>query len=205
MVRRDDPTMPTHKTLAVFALAAVNLAMSRRAEALNHVGIEGGVSQRTVGWVEPVLTGWALGVYAETDLSPLFRLGPYYLHYELPSNDRFIYFPDEAGHFRSGALNALGLRLRFMLPVPGPFMPYAFAGLGNTWLIYRLSATHKTTGHFVEAPIGIGVALRVIDAVFISLDAAYRPAIAFGGEEFSGDGAQASFGSSFLLAGSFTF
>lgn len=163
------------------------------------MGLEGCVSQRTVGWVEPILTGWAVGVHAEANLGPLVRIGPYYLHYDLPSNDRYIYFPDGPGAFSGGSLHALGARVLFVLPIAGDIKPYAFAGLGNTWLTYHLSPTHKTTGFFVEAPLGIGVTYDVVERFSISLDGAFRPAIFWGGEEFDGDGAKPFTGTSLLL------
>ncbi|HEX9294341.1 MAG TPA: hypothetical protein VF881_00850, partial [Polyangiaceae bacterium] len=124
--------------LAGAAIGAAFFAMAQRAEALPNVGAEIGVSQRAVDWVEPLLAGFAFGLHAEMDLGPLVRLGPYYLHYELPSDDRYIYFPEEGAWFASGTFNTVGLRSRFFLPLAGSLKPYLVAGFGYTWLRYQL-------------------------------------------------------------------
>jgi len=68
--------------------------------------------------------GW--GAHAELAMLPLLKLGPYYLHYELPGADLSSSTTEDA------AFNVLGLRARILLPIPGSnIRPYGFVGLGS--------------------------------------------------------------------------
>ena len=160
--------------MASFALAM--LAFSHRADAFVNVGAEAGIIKRSANSPNNLKLGFGYGLHGEVDLLPLLKIGPYYLHYELPSDDRPL--PGA----RDAAFNTLGLRARVMLPVPGNYKPYAFAGLGYTWVNY--STPTDALGHFWEVPIGVGVAYEVIPLLQISLDVAYRPGMSFGGTAF---------------------
>jgi opacity protein-like surface antigen len=108
-------------------------------------------------------------------------VGPYYLHYELSSGDRPLAGAADA------VFNTLGLRARLMLPIPGSIKPYGYVGAGYTWVNYGLALGDRG-GHFVEIPIGIGLAYQVLEVFQLSLDVAYRPGSAFGGSAFDSVG-----------------
>jgi hypothetical protein len=129
---------------------------------------------------------------------PLLKLGPYYLHYELGSADK------PAVGAADAAFNVLGLRARFMLPIPGSYKPYAYAGLGYTWVNYTLvtpspGQAEGVGGHFFETPLGVGIAYEVVEIFQLSLDAAYRPAFGFGGDAYGTGSSGPSSGWSVLL------
>jgi hypothetical protein len=127
--------------------------------------------------------GFGIGVHGELSLIPLINVGPYYLHYELSSADRPALGAADA------VFNALGLRARSILPVPGSFKPYGYVGIGYVWASYS-PALGNRTGHLIEIPIGVGVAFEKILELFqITADVAYRPAFGFGGDAFNGIGA----------------
>jgi hypothetical protein len=156
--------------------------MPRRAEALINAGAEGGIVKRSADSPSNLKLGLGYGVHGEVDLIPLIKLGPYYMHYELTAADR----PSPGA--ADAVFNTLGLRARVTLPIPGSYKPYAYAGAGYTWVNYS-PAVGDRSGHFFELPIGVGIAYEVIAIFQLSLDAAYRPGVAFGGDAFSGIGA----------------
>jgi opacity protein-like surface antigen len=168
----------------VFALAL--LFVPKRAEALINVGAEGGLVKRTADSPNNLKLGLGYGAHGEVDLLPLVKLGPYYLHYELSSAD------SPALGSADAVFNTLGLRARLMLPVPGSYKPYAYAGIGYDWVDYTFvssigpSSAGPVSGHFFETPLGVGIAYEVIEIFQLSLDAAYRPAFSFGGDAYGG-------------------
>jgi len=165
----------------VFALAL--LFVPKRAEALINVGAEGGLVKRTADSPNNLKLGLGYGAHGEVDLLPLIKFGPYYLHYELSSAD------SPALGSADAVFNTLGLRARLMLPIPGSYKPYAFAGVGYAWASYTLSfgsfTSPAASGHFFETPLGAGIAYEVVEIFQLSLDAAYRPAFGFGGDAFN--------------------
>jgi hypothetical protein len=188
----------------VVALACSTLAP--RARALGSAGIDAGIAQRATDYNNNLPAVAAFGAHAEVDLGPLFRLGPYFLHYELPSNHNiYIYLPTdkEYVYYEKGTFNSFGLRARFILPVPGPIKPHASVGLGKTWYTHHLGNVFQVSHAFLEIPVGIGASYEVMDRLSVSLDAAYRPAVLFVGSD--DDGHQASTGTSFLLGASLAF
>jgi hypothetical protein len=159
-------------TFSVFFLPA-------RADAFINAGAEGGIVKRSADSPNNLKLGLGYGLHGEIDLLPLLKLGPYYLHYELSSADR------PAPGSADAVFNTLGLRARVTLPIPGSYKPYVYAGAGYTWVTYS-PALGDRTGHFFETPIGAGLAYEVIEIFQLSLDVAYRPGVAFGGDAFSG-------------------
>src|SRR5690349_14684753 len=122
--------------IALFvALALAASLASRRAEAMINVGAEGGLVKRTADDPGNLKLGFGYGLHGELDLIPLLKVGPYYLHYELSSDSPFSF---------DAAFNTLGLRGRFFLPIPGSYKPYAFAGLGYSWVSYSYAAFPST-------------------------------------------------------------
>jgi hypothetical protein len=176
------------------AVAAASLAMTHHAGALGNVGAEAGISQRAVDYTDHLNTGFAFGLHAELDAAPWFKVGPYYLHYELPSSS-----PSLEPRFLGGAYNVLGIRGSFVVPVSDKLELQFHAGFGRTWLIDHWTTVARETGDFIELPIGIGVSYEVIERLWISFDAAYRRAVLFGGDAFNDDGYHASTGLSFLI------
>jgi opacity protein-like surface antigen len=160
----------------VFALLA-----PRRVEAFINVGAEGGLVKRSADSPNNLKLGLGYGLHGEIDMIPLLKVGPYYLHSELSSAD------SPAPGATDAAFNTLGLRARFLLPIPGSYKPYAYAGLGYTWVNYTPvvpSPFSAQSGHFFETPLGVGIAYEVIAFLQLSLDAAYRPGFSFGGDAF---------------------
>jgi opacity protein-like surface antigen len=155
------------------------LFVPSKAEALINAGVEGGIVKRYADSPNDLKLGFAYGVYGEVDLLPVLKLGPYYLHYELSSADR------PAPGAADAVFNTLGLRARVMLPLPGSFKPYAYAGAGHIWANYS-PVTGDRMGHLLEIPIGLGAAYEVVEIFQVSLDAAYRPAVDLGGDAFNG-------------------
>jgi hypothetical protein len=171
--------------LPCIALVLAYLLVPSAAQAMINVGAEGGIVKRTADSPYNLKLGLGYGAHGELDMLPLLKLGPYYLHYELGSADK------PAVGSADAAFNVLGLRARFTLPIPGSYKPYAYAGLGYTWVNYTLVApaagqSESVGGHFFETPLGVGIAYEVIEIFQISLDAAYRPAFGFGGDAYGG-------------------
>src|SRR5258706_3571823 len=161
---------------AILVLALVG--MPRRAKAFINVGAEGGIVKRTADAPNNLKAGIGYGLHAELDMLPLIKVGPYYLHYELSSADAL---PGAA----DAVFNTFGLRARLMLPIPGSIKPYGYAGIGYTAVNYSPGLGDRR-GRFFETPLGAGLAYEVLPIFQLSLDAAYRPAFAFGGDAFDG-------------------
>jgi hypothetical protein len=186
---------------AAFAVLAAIFATSVRANALGSVGVEAGIVQRRVTWVWPdsLRTGFGFGAHADLDLGSLFKLGPYYLHSRVGEHPETRIQTDQGdGWFAGATFNGVGLRTRFILPIPGSFKPYAQAGLGYTWVTYNYGTLGDRSGAFFEAPIGIGLAYELNQLVSFSFDASYRHGFWHHGRAY-GDGGQGSTGTSFLL------
>jgi hypothetical protein len=168
---------PVVRVVCPLLLALAVLAIPKRAHALINAGAEAGVIKRSADSPNNLKLGLGYGVHGELDLIPLLKLGPYYLHYELASADTGQPGASDA------VFNTLGLRARFMLPIPGSYKPYAYVGAGYTWAAYSPLSGDKD-GHFFETPIGVGVAYEVVEIFQLSVDAAYRPGTGFGGTAF---------------------
>jgi len=173
LVRRS-PFFARALALSFFALVA--LAIPRRAHALINIGPEGGLVKRTADSPGNLKLGFGYGAHAELDMVPLLKVGPYYLHSALSAAE------DPTGD-GTGTFNTLGLRARLLLPIPGSMKPYAFVGAGYTWVNYS-AGPFESKGHFLETPTGVGVANEVAEIFHLSLDFAYRPGLAFGGDAY---------------------
>jgi hypothetical protein len=165
------------RLLAFGFVALVALAIPRSAHALVNVGAEGGLVKRSADSPNNLKLGLGYGAHAELDLLPLLKLGPYYLHYALSSADA------PAVGAADATFNTVGLRARLILPIPGTIKPYGYVGAGYTWDSYALTGGDRS-GHFMETPIGVGVADEIIEIFHLSLDFAYRPGLAFGGDAY---------------------
>jgi len=161
---------------AVLSLSVAVLATPFDAHAILNAGAEGGLVKRTADAPNNLKIGIGYGLHGEVDFLPLLKVGPYYLHYELSSADAVQGSAD-------AVFNTLGLRARLMLPIPGSYKPYAFAGIGYTWVDYA-PVVGDRKGHFFETPLGAGIAYEVLPIFQLSLDVAYRPAFGFGGDAF---------------------
>jgi hypothetical protein len=154
------------------------VATPKPAHALLNAGAEVGLANRT-----DLKLGVAFGVHGELSLLPLLLIGPYYLHYDLSGDDTLIGTP-------KASFNELGLRARLMLPIPGSDIhPYGYVGFGNTWVSTSLAGISGASGHFLDTPIGAGLAFSVLPMFQVSIEGAYRPGFSFGGDAFSGDNA----------------
>jgi hypothetical protein len=186
------------KIISCAVLALALFFAPKRAEALVNVGAEGGIVKRSADSPANLKLGLGYGLHGELDLFPLLKVGPYYLHYELSGADSPV----------STAFNTLGLRARLTLPIPGSYKPYAFAGIGYTWANYTLPAVAPlpaidNSGHFLETPLGAGLAYEVVEIFQLSLDFAFRPGFSFGGDAFNNaDQFHPSSGWSLLLGAS---
>jgi hypothetical protein len=168
--------------------ALVVLFAPKRAHALINVGADGGIVKRSADSPFNLKLGLGYGAHGELDLFPLLKVGAYYLHYELDSADKPALLSADA------TFNVLGLRARFTLPIPGSYKPYAFAGIGYTWVNYTPAVLQGPSvgGHFFETPLGVGIAYEIVEIFQLSLDAAYRPAFGFGGDAYSGSASVAN-------------
>jgi hypothetical protein len=72
-----------------------------------------------------------------------------------------------------------------VLPL-GDIKPYGYVGIGYTWTEYSASG-FDAKGHFLETPIGVGLAYQVLRIFQLSLDGAYRPGLSFGGAVYDTD------------------
>ena len=165
----------------VFAVSLAFAVTPRRCEALINVGAEGGLVKRSADSPNNLKLGVGYGLHGELSMIPLLKVGPYYLHSELSSSD------SPAPGAADAAFNTLGLRARIILPVPGSYKPFVYAGLGYTWVNYTPvgpSLFSSQPGHFFETPLGGGIAYEVIEVFQLSLDVAYRPGFSFGGDAF---------------------
>jgi hypothetical protein len=165
------------RLLVISFVGLVALAIPRSAHALVNVGAEGGIVKRSADSPNNLKLGFGYGAHAELDLLPLLKLGPYYLHYTLSSAD------SPAVGAADATFNTVGLRARLILPIPGSIKPYGYVGAGYTWDSYAQAGGDRT-GHFMETPIGVGVADEIIEIFHLSLDFAYRPGLAFGGDAY---------------------
>lgn len=174
------------------ALGAATLFAPSEASAAVNAGVEYGMVKRSADdpYGFKLGTGW--GAHLEASLIPMLNLGPYYLHYELAGSDSTSLTHDTR-------FDVLGLRARFMLPVPGSdWKPYAYAGLGYTWASYgavqlpfdvqnpaaRSGGFEARSGHFLEIPVGVGVAYELAKIIHLSADFALRPGSSFGGSAY---------------------
>lgn len=204
---------------ALTALAGLSIGLAawltpKEAAALNG-GVEYGIVQRHA---EPphdfkLGTGWS----AHLELSPLsfLNVGPYYLHAELAN-------PSAQGSHKDTLFDTLGLRARLFLPRPtAHLIPYAYAGIGYTWVRYPTRAIaldvsnpavsvggfESKTGDFYEIPIGVGIAYELARILHASLDFALRPATGFGGTAYEEPPryGEPSWGFSLMLGASLNF
>lgn len=173
-------------------LGACALLFPQDASALN-AGIEYGIVKRNADNPYNFKLGTGFGAHLELSLLPILNIGPYYLHYELGNPER------SSSTTHDSTFDTLGLRARFMLPLPSSrFRPYAYAGIGHTWIRYpsfpiafevnnpamRTGGFETRAGRFYEIPIGIGSAYEIAKIFHLSADFAIRPGMGFGGEAY---------------------
>lgn len=173
-----------HAPFGIAAAAALLLTVSPQpARAGINVGAGIGVAKRTADPPVNLKAGLAFQLHAELGLLPFLNLGPYFAHYQLGMSD----VADA-----TTAFNAIGLRARLILPL-GDFHPYGYVGIGYTAASYSSPNAivggiaipeRSATGHFFETPIGVGLAYDVASPLQIFAEAAYRPAMGFGGSAF---------------------
>jgi hypothetical protein len=178
------------------AAAALVLLLPRGADAAINAGADIGIAKRSADDPANLKMGFAFQLHAEMGLLPFLNVGPYYTHYQLGMSS-----VDGA----SAAFNVIGLRVRAILPIPGSFKPFAYVGAGYTAVSYGMPAIGVTpetsrSGHFLETPIGIGLAYEVIPILHLSLEGAYRPGLMFGGDAFpDGQGGRPTSGWSAMI------
>jgi hypothetical protein len=187
------------------AVALGGATVASRASALGNVGIDVGLAQRGIDFNNKLPPVFAFGAHAEVDLGSLFRVGPYFLHYELPSDHDVHLSPPGFSDlwYEKGTFNTVGVRARFVLPIPGPLKPQASLGLGRAWVTHHLGTSFTTSHGLVEVPVSVGATYEVNDLLLVSLDAAYRPAVLY--VNMDDDGENASFGTSLLVGVSLGF
>jgi Outer membrane protein beta-barrel domain len=173
---------PIPRFTAAAAVLVAAMISSRSARADINLGAEAGVADRAsnVPGLDP---GLAFGGHAEFSLLPFIRLGAYFLHYRLSTEDA----RDDLAYF-----NAFGPRLRLIVPIPGTdLLPYAQAGIGFTVASYPglqtadVSTTvDERSGYFFEVPVGLGLAYEIASILHISADFTFRPAFGHFGDAF---------------------
>jgi opacity protein-like surface antigen len=167
------------RIVSIVSVALAVLAVPQTAAAFLNVGAEGGVVKRSADSPNNLKLGVGYGLHGELSLLPLIKFGPYYLHYELSSADRPALAASDA------VFNTFGLRARLTLPIPGGVQPYGYVGAGYTWVNYA-PALGDQRGHFIETPLGVGLAHDFVEIFQLSLDFAWRPGFGFGGDAYDG-------------------
>lgn len=177
-------------------LGAAALLASEEASALN-TGVEFGLIKRNADAPHNFSLGTGFGAHLEVAALPVLNIGPYYLHYELANPDQ-----PSSSATHDANFNTLGLRARFMLPLPqSRFVPFAYTGIGYTWIRYpslpiafdvdnpamRTGGFEQRKGHFWEIPVGLGVACELAKIFHLSADFAIRPGVGFGGDAYGGE------------------
>lgn len=179
-------------TLGVIIITSTTLPLcvAPAAHAQLNAGVDLGVAKRAS---DPALDfGLSYGAHLEGKVLESVGVGAYYFGYELA-------LEKAPSTVKRASFHALGLRARYTMHIPSSrFMPYGFAGLGYVWSSYpvdlidisntTVAATNRfflrNDGHFWEAPVGIGLGYRVMDALVMSLDVSLRPSFGFGGEAY---------------------
>src|SRR5689334_8490336 len=120
--------MTRRQWAGVCLIAVMSLPASTWAEGLGWAGLETGTAMRSTDrlYPDPQWPAFAMGVHVELSAGPLFKIGPYDRHYEIPHDLDHRGPPEGNGWFGGGTFNAFGVRTRFIPPVPGSFQPYAF-------------------------------------------------------------------------------
>ena len=179
-----------HLYAAVAATLAL-VAAPRNAHALVDVGVEAGAVTRSAEAPDALRAGAAFGAHLELALLPLLQVGAYYLHDQHALSRAEATAPDVT-------FDTLGGRARLVLPIPGTAVhPYAWVGVGYSRASYQGELTGVTTGaaarsntvdprlgHFLETPIGLGVAYDTLAILRLSAEVAYRHASSFGGSAY---------------------
>lgn len=179
--------------LAVLSAVALGLLLlPHRADAFINAGGEVGLVKRSASPPSNLQLGLGYGLHGELGFLPFIAVGPYYLHYQLSADDRSLLGAGDAN------FNVLGLRARLTLPLPVGVKPYAYIGAGYTWVSYALPG-RDVGGHFVEIPIGVGIAYSILPLIQGSLEFAYRPGSGFGGDAFDSGVSKPDGGFSVLL------
>jgi hypothetical protein len=191
--------------------AIATLFLPARANASVNAGAEVGLVKRTFGSSNETASGLGYGFHIEAELGRYVTLGPYFLQGA---------FPAETSYSFTAASDTLGIRARLFAPLK-VIRPYVVAGLGYGWMSYERSSEMNWicgevspctvpasgSGHFLEMPLGVGVAF-VVDSVFqLSVDLVYRPYFAFGGDAYDVSPAHPhpTEGWSSMLGAAFTF
>lgn len=204
---------PRLKLIAATGIAAASFtrAGAARAATVVDTGVAAGVVGRSADAPYGLKAGLGLQLHADAVLAPFLSVGPYWLHDE---------------HGVSGAeprapsvdFDTVGVRARAFLPLPRyALRPFVQLGVGYAWTSYsvplasdpdhpaaRTGGLQAAGGHFVEIPLGLGLAWDVARVVALSADFAVRPATSFGGTAYGPiDGAtsptEPKLGWSFLL------
>ena len=186
-----------HRLALSFALAAV--LASQRADAGGGFGADIGLVKRYDEPNSNPSLGYGLLLHGDLSVIPTVRLGAYYfLAYE-PSHDVVRI-----------TTHTLGARATFLVPVSGDFQPYFYGGAGYSWASYTYSGfiecasnvqcgPPEGSGHYLELPLGAGVAYSASSVVQLKLDAAYRPGVGFAGKVFEEGGAHPTHGWSLMF------
>jgi len=181
----------------LFALAGV--LTSQRADAGGSFGADLGLVKRYDEPRSNPSLGFGMLLHGDLIVIPTVSLGAYYfLAYE-PSHD-----------VARITTHTLGARATFLVPVSGDFQPYFYGGAGYSWASYTYSGyldcasnvpcgPPAGSGHYLELPLGAGVAYSVSSVVQLKLDAAYRPGVGFAGKVFEDGGAHPTHGWSLMF------
>ena len=180
---------------AVWAMASsVAVAMvlaTAPANAQVNAGVEGGLAARNGS---PSLDpGLAWGAHLAVKPLPILSVGAYYLGYNMALEGA----PATA---HKVAFNTLGGKIRLTIPLPvSDLRPYGYVGFGRVGVTYPVEATvlvDQTStvptsltprdGHFLEAPVGLGLGYKTARIIELSLDLAIRPSFGFAGDAYEG-------------------
>lgn len=177
---------------AATATALALVATSRPAHALVDLGAEVGVVTRSADAPDALKAGAGFGAHLELSLLPLVQVGAYYLHDQHALSDATSTAPDVT-------FDTAGARARLVLPIPGSSLhPYGWVGVGYGRASYpgelggvaSGSASSTTSidprlGHFIETPVGLGLAYDTLAVLRLTAEAAYRHASSFGGSAYA--------------------
>jgi hypothetical protein len=180
------PPSPPPRPMKLGLVVAVVACGAVRAQAGVNLGADAGVVMRDMFEHLPARSGLVLGLHGDLDLRDRLSLGGYFLHGRI--HDR----RDDDDPFRiSARFDTFGIRMNAVLIEGGGFRAVASIGAGYTlagydgrYVDFDADPAGPLSGHFIETPLGLGLSHSMGRLARVSLDVAYRPGFAFGGDAY---------------------
>jgi len=168
---------PTIQTYRFCLIVSVLLCGTHAAQAAAvNSGIEAGVAKRTASSPNDFNVGFGYGAHVEVGPIPQINFGIYFLQS----------INSEANNSSTSAVfNTLGLRTKLVWPITSDIKAYGFAGIGTTWIRYRIINEPSISGNSWETPIGLGIGHKAFELFQFYVEGAYRPSFGFGGTAYT--------------------